>query len=184
MPVFGLPGNVTDAFAIAFWCPLCDDIGPAKRIKVADPAADQTLENEDIPLLFQTFVIRKIRCIDPTAFVIRYEDRSTVHTIFNLTLPEWIALCFTNRDCKFIIKIWLSLLRKADIWGLFLCAWSIPGYTFLGCLFIKSWIWTGIFIKQKPQVIYSKILVVSCRDPSGARTQDPNIKSVVLYQLS
>ena len=39
--------------------------------------------------------------------------------------------------------------------------------------------WVRALIKTK------KHLVVRCfRDPFGARTQDPNIKSVVLYQLS
>ena len=30
----------------------------------------------------------------------------------------------------------------------------------------------------------SKFRLISFSDPTGARTQDPNIKSVVLYQLS
>ena len=44
------------------------------------------------------------------------------------------------------------------------------------------------WIKEKPLIIkhyqrFSLFLLCFC-DPLGARTQDPNIKSVVLYQLS
>ena len=38
------------------------------------------------------------------------------------------------------------------------------------------------FIQQKTRTSLWEILV--CGDPLGVRTQDPNIKSVVLYQLS
>ena len=40
-----------------------------------------------------------------------------------------------------------------------------------------------IAIQQKTRH-FCKCLVFEFRDPAGARTQDPNIKSVVLYQLS
>ena len=39
-------------------------------------------------------------------------------------------------------------------------------------------------IKRKTQEPDDKLLAFSFRDPAGARTQDPNIKSVVLYLLS
>ena len=37
--------------------------------------------------------------------------------------------------------------------------------------------------KIRKRLIFSFLRIV-LRDPFGARTQDPNIKSVVLYQLS
>ena len=38
--------------------------------------------------------------------------------------------------------------------------------------------------KRKTQVLDLQILAFYLGDPLGARTQDPNIKSVVLYLLS
>jgi hypothetical protein len=38
--------------------------------------------------------------------------------------------------------------------------------------------------KNALQVIYEQSVISIYRDPAGTRTQDPNIKSVVLYQLS
>ena len=40
-----------------------------------------------------------------------------------------------------------------------------------------------IDVKIRKRLIFSFLRIVLC-DPFGARTQDPNIKSVVLYQLS
>ena len=37
---------------------------------------------------------------------------------------------------------------------------------------------------NNPQVVEYNFLRIVPGDPLGARTQDPNIKSVVLYQLS
>ena len=39
-------------------------------------------------------------------------------------------------------------------------------------------------VYKRKRGTYNKCLVSNFRDPAGARTQDPNIKSVVLYQLS
>ncbi len=41
---------------------------------------------------------------------------------------------------------------------------------------------TTVFYKEKAVRFYSNCLILC--DPRGARTHDPNIKSVVLYQLS
>ncbi len=40
------------------------------------------------------------------------------------------------------------------------------------------------FIKQETQALDYELLAFYLSDPPGARTQDPNIKSVVLYLLS
>ena len=58
----------------------------------------------------------------------------------------------------------------------------------LMCRFLVagSIIWKDYFaIRTKKQILQRKEFSMEdfC-DPSGARTQDPNIKSVVLYQLS
>ena len=47
------------------------------------------------------------------------------------------------------------------------------------------WCKCGAFkTKENRQAIDNQLLAYFLSDPLGARTQDPNIKSVVLYQLS
>ena len=47
------------------------------------------------------------------------------------------------------------------------------------------WVWfERCFLLQKQQEFHRPLAKLSSGDPPGARTQDPNIKSVVLYLLS